>query len=621
VKPKLAKRRTSPQAGTRVLQQAPRARSIVLALAALTAITFGAYSGAFDNAFVEWDDPSYVTENPFVLQKNYDVLSRGVFLSNYHPLTMCSYALNVSAPPSPTPFIVTNVILHTLNTGLVFWLSYMLSRRRLAVAFLSALLFGIHPMHVESVAWISERKDVLYVFFFLAGAIAYWRYLDKHTMAGLGLTFALFLLSCLSKGMAVVFPVIMLLLDYWKRRPILERRAILEKIPFFATALFFGLIAMDVQSGGNFHGLLIPEGLRAIPETVPFSIFHRVMFSTYGHLMYVWKLFLPIHLSALYPYPETLAQANDPKFALAFPFFLGTLALVVWSVRKARVIAFGVGWYLACIIPVLQWVPVGSAIMADRYTYLSYFGLVFAIAMGIGSLVDRYRARRAILSAGLALVLGLLFIQTTRQVETWKDSETLWGNVIQYFPQSDLPYVLRGNARGKNGQIQGAMADLQTALRLGSRRAEMYSGLGIAYANIGKPDSAVLMLDSGLRVRPDDGQMYYNRAIADLVATHPRQALADLEKAHKLMLYQPPSMHLLRGNAYMQLAIYPEAIAEYDSAIAARISVAGALYYRGICKLGLRDTLGAMVDFREDLHVDPSNALATKQMESITRRH
>lgn len=611
-------RRQAPSKGAAQPRQS--ARSIVLALAALAAITFSAYTGAFHNAFVEWDDPLYVTENPFVLQKDYDVLSRGVFVDNYHPLTMYTLAWNASEPLSPTPFIVTNVILHIVNTGLVFWLALLLSRQRLAVAFLAALLFGIHPMHVESVAWVSERKDVLYVFFFLAGALTYLRYLEKRTLATLGLTFVLFLLSCLSKGMAVVFPVIQVLLDYWKGRPILERRAIVEKIPFFATALLFGLIAMDVQAGGDFHGVFIRDGLRAIPKTILFSPFQRILFSTYAHSMYVWKLFVPVHLSAFYPYPETLAQANHPKYVVAFLFFLATLALLVWSFRNARILAFGIGWYLACILPVLQWTPVGSAIMADRYSYLSYFGLVFAIAMGIGWLFDRYPARRTMLTVGLAFVIGLLFIQTTRQVKIWKDSETLWGNVIHYSPQSDLPYISRGNARGKSGQIPGAMADFQAALRLGSRRVELYDGLGNAYTSIGKPDSAVLMFDQGLKVSPENGEMYYNRAIANLVASHPREALADLGKARQLMLSPPASLHLLRGNAYMQLGMYPQAIAAYDSTIAAGHQVAGALYNRGVCKLSLQDTLGAMADFRENLQLDPTNTLATQRMQAIEAR-
>ena len=619
MKPQPAKRRAVAKApGGRAIQRPRRVASIVFAVAALAAVTFGAYVGSFDNAFVQWDDPIYI-ENPFVLQERYDVLSRGVFGNNYHPLTMYSYALNVSSPLSPRPFIVTNVVLHTLNTGLVFWLALLLSRRHLTVAFFAALLFGIHPMHVESVAWVSERKDVLYVFFLLASAITYWRYLEKRALAWLGLTFGLFLLSCLSKGQAVVFPLLMLLLDYWARRPVFERGALLEKIPFFATSLFFGLIALSVQSGGDFHGLLIAsrDGPPPLQEITQFSAFQRIMFPTYGHLMYVWKLFVPVDLAALYPYPATPAEANHPKFILALLLFLATLALALWGARRTRVLAFGIGWYLVCIAPVLQWIPVGSAIMADRYSYLSYFGLLFAVSMGIGALFDRYRAVTSILAAGMALVIAFLFFQTTRQVETWKDSEALWGNVIRNFPRSDLAYISRGNSRGKAGQIQGAMADLQTALRLGSERPDMYDGLGNAYAGTGKPDSAVLMFDLALKGNPTAGRTYYNRAIAHLVSDHPREALADLEKADELMPVPAPSLHFLRGNAYMDLAMYSEAVAAFDRAIAAGQRVPDSYYNRGVCKLRLADTAGAMADFRETLRHDPNNARAAEQLRAM----
>src|SRR5438132_6301020 len=177
-------------------------------------------------------------------------------MNNYHPLTMLSLAWNVSAPLSPRPFLATNVALHALDTLLVFWLAFLLGGGHIAVAAITALLFGIHPMHVESVAWVSERKDVLYAFFFLAAAIAYWLHLGGGSRRLLPLAFALFVLACLSKGMAVVFPLVMVLLDVWKRRPPLAWRAVLEKLPFVAVALLFGAIALDVQAGGDFHGWL-----------------------------------------------------------------------------------------------------------------------------------------------------------------------------------------------------------------------------------------------------------------------------------------------------------------------------------------------------------------------------
>ena len=159
--------------------QPRRIGATLLALAAVAAVTFAVYTRAFDHSFVSWDDPDYVEENTLVQSHDVHGLLTAVISNNYHPLTMISLSLNASQPLSPKPFIVTNVILHTLNTGLVFWLVLLLSGRRILVASFAALLFGIHPMHVESVAWISERKDVLYSFFFLAACITYWRYLER----------------------------------------------------------------------------------------------------------------------------------------------------------------------------------------------------------------------------------------------------------------------------------------------------------------------------------------------------------------------------------------------------------------------------------------------------------
>ena len=209
---------------------------MLLAFAGIAAITIAAFAGSFEHSFVSLDDATVVTQNPLVLQQRYGALLTTIVNNSYHPLTMLSLAFNASEPLSAGPFLVTNAVLHAMNALLVFCLAYLLSRRRLLVALVASLLFAIHPMRVESVAWVSSRKDVLYVFFFLAGLITYWRYLEKQRWPWLVLTFALFLLSCLSKGMAVVFPLTLILLDYWKGRPVVERHAILEKVPFFAVS-------------------------------------------------------------------------------------------------------------------------------------------------------------------------------------------------------------------------------------------------------------------------------------------------------------------------------------------------------------------------------------------------
>lgn len=584
--------------------------------AALVAIVLALYAGAFQHDFVRWDDPTYVQENPLTLRQDPAPLLTAVVARNWHPVTMLSLALNASPPLSPRPFLVTNVLLHALNAALVFWLALLLLRRRMLPAFFVALLFAVHPMHVESVAWISERKDVLYALFFLAGAIAYWNYLETRRRAWLAATFGLFLLSCLSKAVAVVFPAVMVLLDYWKRRAILDRRALLEKAPFVAVSILVGLIAVDVQAGGDFHGVLNPVGerMRALPATNPFTFFQRLAFPAYGHLQYLWKLFVPLQLSAFYRYPASVAESYRPEYLAGILVLLATVAVFLVSLRRWRIVAFGLGWYFATLLLVMQWVPVGEAIMADRYTYLPYFGLFLILVAGVGALAERYRQLRVALWAACALFALVLMPRTVRQVETWKDTEALWSNVIRNDPGADKAYAARANYRGRAGRVAEALSDLQTARRLNPRRGEVYEDLGNAYGSLGRPDSAVLFFGEALRIDPTLGHTYYNRAIAYLRLGRPREALADLAQAESLMPGETASLHFPRGNAYMSLGDDRRAVEEFGRAIEAREGGADAYVNRGMARMRLGDPGGAAADFREALRLDPGHAEAQAQL-------
>src|SRR6185295_13199703 len=196
-------------------------------LGAILFVTYLVYLPSLDNQFTNWDDNYYVLENPVVAHPTAGSLLTQNLGGNHHPLTMATLAVNYAiSGTKPFSYHWLNLLLHVANTALVFFFVRKLSGGRFWAAAVTALFFGIHPMHVESVAWISERKDVLYTAFFLGGAIAYWRYLDRRQWQWLGVTFLMYLLSCLSKGMAVVFPLVMVLLDLWHRRPVLERRAL-----------------------------------------------------------------------------------------------------------------------------------------------------------------------------------------------------------------------------------------------------------------------------------------------------------------------------------------------------------------------------------------------------------
>jgi hypothetical protein len=517
---------------------------------AVGAVTFAVYAGAFDHSFVDWDDQSYVTENALVLARDFGGQLRAVVSNHWHPLTMLSLAANVSTPLAATPFVVTNVVLHGLNTALVFWLvSLLVGPGRPRVAALTALVFGIHPMHVESVAWIAERKDVLFAFFFLGAAIAYLHFLDRRRPAFLALTFALFLASCLSKEMAVAFPGVMVLLEWWRGRKLLESRALLEKLPFVLVSILFGVIVLDLQRGGDFHGLLRIAGEREVSYGDPgLSPLARIGAPTYGAMMYVWRFFVPLDLCAFYPFPGP-AEARTWPYLVAPLFFLATVALALWSVRRARVVAFALGWFLVTVALVLRWIPSGLVIMGDRYTYLPYIGLGLLVATGIETAGERRPAWRPVAWGAAAIFAAWLAVLCRAQIGTWRNSETLWTRVIEVQPRVAWAHLYRGKYFANTGRFANAGRDFQSAHDLGLRNGEVLGGLGIAHGAQGRLDSSLVMLDRAIALEPRRAALYFNRAVTRLGLGRPRGALADLDRERALARVLSPGHDVVRRRA------------------------------------------------------------------------
>ncbi len=596
-----------------------KTRRVALGLAALlVAATLGVYGGVLGHSFLNWDDWEYVTGNPLVLGRRYAELLRSTVAFNFHPLTMLTLAWNVGDVLSPRPFLATNVALHAIDALLVFRLAWLLSGGRLLVGFFVALLFGIHPMHVESVAWIAERKDVLYALFFHAAAIAYWSYLERAAPGRLLLAFALFVLSCLAKGMAVTFPLVMVLLDLWKGRTVLERRALLEKIPFFAVALLFALIALDVQAGGNFHGLVSAPGRApALTFAQPLTPLQRIAYPASGYAMYLWRLWVPLGLCPFYPYPGA-AAAHDPSYLLGPLFLLATLAVAAFDLRRGRRVAFAVGWYVITIAPVLQWIPVGAALMADRYAYVPYLGPTFLWAMGLEAARQRSRALGVTLWCASVALAALFFVVSVRQVATWRDDETLWTRAIEVQP-SGVAFIARGNGRLLARRFREAMSDFHAARAVAAPPADVFDGLGNAYAGLRSCDSSLAMYDRALAVDSSRAVTYRNRALAESRCGQPREALADLDRALAIAPADAWAIYGPRGYVHKAMGQYREAVADFDRALAISARDPVTLYNRGFCLRQLGDRAGAVADFRAVLALDPGHAAARAQLEELER--
>lgn len=619
----------------------------------LTILVLITYWKSFENEFVDWDDFGYVVNNELVRQPDNslvkDLFSTPV-VSNYHPLTVLTLRLNNNFCStclngiSPRPFIRWNVILHLLNTILVFVLIYLLTKKNILTAFLVAVLFGVHPMHVESVAWISERKDVLYSFFFLAGLIAYVNYKENSRRKILWLVFSLFLfiLSCLSKGTAVVFPVVLVLINIWifvtEEEPSVLKaikdavspKNLLILFPFFIISLFFGLLTYKTQSGQNFLGIL--DLSKKLPDMVnnigPFTILQRLEIASYGFIQYLIKFFVPLNLAAIYPYPP-LAEISHGTFRIYL--LLSTLGvilitfLIVRSLKTTRLYAFSMGFYFVTIALVLQFIPVGMAIMADRYSYLPYIGLSLIPATLIANSAKTKKIVLLIIAGCFVVVLMIL---TRQQIGIWRNTETLWSKVIEKYPATELARASRGkyyskkalqreNVAEKKIYEDKALTDFREAVNAGTKNADVYLGTGILLGARGDLRNAIIFINKAISIDPKMGGAYYNRGITLGLLKRNSEAIKDYNLA---LIYAPQKaveIRTNRSNLYLAMGRLKEAVADMDYLISKDNKNVVLYYNRGVARQHINNIPGAISDFRKALELSPNDTLSREMLQKL----
>lgn len=528
-------------------------RESILWLAAILLVTFLAYVPSLDNDFTNWDDTQYVTENRLLPRADLGAIVTTPVGGNYHPLTILSLALNYRiSGVRPASYHWLSLLLHLANTALVFAFVWMLSGGRRWTSIASSLFFGIHPTHVESVAWIAERKDVLYAFFYLAGMITYLRYLDARRAGWWAATFAAFALSAASKPAAVVFPVTLLLIDWYRKRA-WSPFVLIEKIPWFAVSVATGLLTIHAQvaSGALEH---------------QWNLLTKVLSATYGLIMYPVKLFLPFHLSAIYPFPNIVGQQPGWEFYVAFAVAVVGIPTAFLLFRRQHHVVFGLAFFLLNIALVLQFVAVGKAVMADRYTYIPYIGLFFALAWPLddraGEHLKRFPAR-AVLAGGF-LALGLVsVIQTWKRCDVWQNSETLWNDTIRKYPRRVVDaYVNRGYYYHHVARrYEDALADFDQALALNARVPNAWNDRGMLLADMGRPDSALVCFDRALELKPDFDAAWNNRGGTELMKGNLQQGIADVSRAIALSP-QYRDAYANRAIGYSMLGDHEKSIAD-----------------------------------------------------------
>lgn len=626
---------------------------ILLAGILLTILVLITYSGTSANEFVGWDDSEYVVENDLVRNPGEswtkDLFST-VVSSNYHPLTILSLRINnnvCSTCPngiSAKPFIKTNITLHLFNSVLVLVLIFILSNRNLLISFLVAAVFAVHPMHVESVAWISERKDVLYTFFFLTGLITYLKFLneEKRKHLWLLLTFLMFVFSCLSKPAAVVFPVVLILLNFWNsynlgEEPIknafknsISRKNLLLLLPFFIVSVFIGIVASRIQNGENVFGLLtFSKSPGDVVNTIgQFSVIQRFQIASYGFIVYILKFFVPINLSPLYPYPS-IQELSQGSFAVLLNITLVAAIiiafLVILSLRKTKLYAFSIGFYFVTIALVLQFISVGIAIMSERYSYLPYVGLSLIPATLVAK---SSKAKKTILVIISVCFLVMLMVFSKQQIAVWNTTETLWSKVIEKHPKNTLArrgrgkyyYLMSSRAKSyaeKRKLEDKALTDLTEAIRAGTKEALVYESAGVIYQTKGDMANALLLLNKAISLDPQKGRAYYNRAMVFDKINDKEKAINDYNLA---LIYSPEmALEVLsnRSVLFLETGKYNEAKIDLDYLIS--LDDKNFMYYsnRAYSKVQLKDVGGAIEDYRAILKLKPNDETTMKQLKFL----
>jgi tetratricopeptide (TPR) repeat protein len=543
-----------------------------LLLALLLPVTFIVYIPVLDNQLTNWDDPTYIIENPLIRQLDWLHIKRifsEFYFGNYQPLHILSYAIEYHFfKLNPAGYHAVSLVMHMIATALVLWFIYVLSNNA-KIAIISALLFGIHPLHVESVAWAAERKDMLYAIFFLLSMIFYLKYIDSESkLKCYFLALLFFILSIFSKAMASSLPPVLILIDYFRARKF-NMRLIMEKVPFFVIAIIMGLVSITAA-----------ESTDTISHDAVYTFFDRIIFACFNLLAYTGKLILPIHLSSFYPYP--LKEAGSlPFYYYIAPFLVtGLFIAIIRSMKSTKVVFFAAGFFVACIFLVLQLLPVGPTIISERYSYVPSIAFFFLLGYGANLLMEK--RKNITIPVYVALISYGLFlsIATYNRCDVWKDSLTLWNNVLDQFPKVSVALNNRGNVYGKEmGQLDIALDNFNKSIFYDPKYENAYSNRGIVYCMKGKFDLAIQDFNSALAIKPKYVEALQNRGIAYAQTGHVDKAIADFTAVMQIDK-NDLNAYVNRGVAYTQSQQFDKALEDFNKALSIKRDHAEAFYRR-----------------------------------------
>jgi len=529
--------------------------------------------------FVNFDDGDYVKENPY--------LSRGLSAegiawaftatrcNNWHPLTWLSLLLDHAwYGPAPWGYHLTNVLLHAANSVLLFLVLWRMTGDLWPSAF-AAALFAVHPLRVESVAWVSERKDVLSGLFFMLTLGAYVGYVRRSTAtwstAAPGCVTAeggraprtgrylvvvlLFALGLMAKPMLVTLPFVLLLLDYWPLGRMRDshslRRLVLEKLPMLALSAVSCVVTSLAQGG-------------AIQSIDQFPLDVRLQNALVSYAVYLRQFFYPVGLAVFYPHPEKSLPLWQTAGAMLLVAGLSGYAIL--RRRERPWLPVGWFWFLGMLVPVIGLVQVGRQAMADRYAYLPQIGLALALAWYLKRAVEAHPRRAAALVAVAVAAILLLTVAAARQASHWRDGETLWRRALECTERNAVAHSSLGRVLFDRGRIDDALEQFEKSLAVRSDYAETHNNLGVLRAKQQRFDEATAHYETALKLKPDHAAAHRNYGATLYRQGRAAEAVARFQAALRYRPDDPATLSDL-GAAYMKLRRYDDAIAAYRQAL------------------------------------------------------
>lgn len=591
-----------------------------IVLGILFAVIFISYQPLLQAEFLNYDDDIYITGNPFVQNlnsENVKSLFTSYYFNQYSPVAMLLMAAEFEVfGPNPAILKFISILVHLGCVFLVFQLVRQLFSR-FDFAIIVAALFGIHTLQVESVAWLTASMKIgSYALFSLGAMLAYVHFLKRRSTGLYILSLLLFLLSCFSKEQATVLSATLFAIDYLKGRELLSRQVILEKMPFLVISLIFTMVTLGVA-----------EEMQNEKMVGYFSIFERLIFSSYAFVFYLIKLILPIDLSAFYTYP---IKSDIPSYYYFTPLvFFGVLyALYYFWKKDNRTVVFAISFFLINLsLPLLsQMMSVRDTMMADRYIYLPSIGFFLLLAYGLTEFLSKRRNREKFVWGGLITYGLLLAVFTFQRANTWNNSIDIFTDVIEkgkkeagkINPFLSVAYNNRGNALKEKGQTDAAFNDYNLGIQQNPNSFELYNNRGIIFKERNQFDQALEDYNRALEIKPDYDKAYASRGNLYFSDSRYEEALEDYEQALK---YNPenPFVHSGKGAIYANLGRMDEALIEFDKAIALKPDFVDAYKNRALTYVTLNQHAHALPDIEKGLQIDPSNqALLNLKQEVLT---